>query len=304
MIVGNKSGGAERRVGIWDKLDVHGSLGVDASATAQNVDAKGSVTVGDKAWMKNDGSVYASSKLGVGVSTDDGAFARRQMLVRGGRADDWQAQLTNVNGSRNVYMNHGDGYGMHINTNDQRGDRYGLEIHNGSGATFQVFNDGRIRGYGKNSGDWNDVQMNPNGGGVYMNHGQGYGMHINSRNTEDGKYGLEVHNGSRTTFKVRNSGHVDVAETLTANNINTNNVQSGVLRANSHLCIGGTCIDEGTLRRMRDSGSGITNGTRVRLQSSQTGRNLENGGGSTGGATVGAYGWDGHINKTWWIYNA
>jgi hypothetical protein len=29
MIVGNKSAGAERRVGVWDRLDVHGALGVD-----------------------------------------------------------------------------------------------------------------------------------------------------------------------------------------------------------------------------------------------------------------------------------
>jgi hypothetical protein len=34
MIVGNKSAGAERRVGVWDRLDVHGSLGVDAGLTA------------------------------------------------------------------------------------------------------------------------------------------------------------------------------------------------------------------------------------------------------------------------------
>jgi hypothetical protein len=33
MIVGNKSAGAERRVGVWDRLDVHGNLGVDGSAT-------------------------------------------------------------------------------------------------------------------------------------------------------------------------------------------------------------------------------------------------------------------------------
>ena len=33
MIVGNKSAGGERKVGIWDKLDVHGNLGVDRSAT-------------------------------------------------------------------------------------------------------------------------------------------------------------------------------------------------------------------------------------------------------------------------------
>jgi len=29
MIVGNKSGGANRRVGIWDELNVHGKLSTD-----------------------------------------------------------------------------------------------------------------------------------------------------------------------------------------------------------------------------------------------------------------------------------
>jgi hypothetical protein len=33
MIVGNKSAGGERKVGVWDKLDVHGNLGVDGSTT-------------------------------------------------------------------------------------------------------------------------------------------------------------------------------------------------------------------------------------------------------------------------------
>jgi hypothetical protein len=36
MIVGNKSAGSVRKVGIWDQLDVHGNLNVDNSATAQN----------------------------------------------------------------------------------------------------------------------------------------------------------------------------------------------------------------------------------------------------------------------------
>jgi hypothetical protein len=43
MIVGNKSGGAERRVGIWDRLDVHGNLGVDG-----DMNVGGAFTVGGK----------------------------------------------------------------------------------------------------------------------------------------------------------------------------------------------------------------------------------------------------------------
>lgn len=41
-----------------------------------------------------------------------------------------------------------------------------------------------------------------------MLHNDGYGMHINTRNQERGKYGLEVHNGARTTFHVLNDGEI------------------------------------------------------------------------------------------------
>ena len=36
MIVGNKSAGGGRKVGIWDRLDVHGDLGVDGNANFSN----------------------------------------------------------------------------------------------------------------------------------------------------------------------------------------------------------------------------------------------------------------------------
>jgi hypothetical protein len=35
MIVGNKAAGADRRVGVWDRLDVHGELGVDRDAVVR-----------------------------------------------------------------------------------------------------------------------------------------------------------------------------------------------------------------------------------------------------------------------------
>ncbi|MEY3401673.1 MAG: hypothetical protein RLZZ86_1288 [Cyanobacteriota bacterium] len=54
MIIGNKSAGAERRVGIWDRLDVHGTLGVDGNAfIGDNV-----IMSGDNSWIlhtPNDG---------------------------------------------------------------------------------------------------------------------------------------------------------------------------------------------------------------------------------------------------------
>lgn len=82
-----------------------------------------------------------------------------------------------------------------------------------------------------------------------------------------------------------------------------NMVDGQTVRARGALCVGGTCINESQLQRLinTQSSSGIVNGQRIRLESS-TGRQLENGGGLTAGATVGAYGWDGSTNKMWRIF--
>ena len=59
MIIGNKSAGAERRVGIWDRLDVHGTLGVDGAAFVGNAFISNDVIMsGDNSWIlhtPNDG---------------------------------------------------------------------------------------------------------------------------------------------------------------------------------------------------------------------------------------------------------
>lgn len=60
MIVGNKSDGSgERKVGVWDKLDVHGNMGIDKVSSAHSVIAKERIG-GEGVYMDKDGNIYSS----------------------------------------------------------------------------------------------------------------------------------------------------------------------------------------------------------------------------------------------------
>jgi hypothetical protein len=64
MIVGNKSAGAERRVGIWDRLDVHGNLGVDGKIDVAG-DAKfGKVVLGSTLYVNDKSQFLGDAKFG------------------------------------------------------------------------------------------------------------------------------------------------------------------------------------------------------------------------------------------------
>lgn len=59
MIVGNKSDGSgQRKVGVWDKLDVHGNLGIDRISSAHSVIGKERVG-GENVYMDKDGNIYS-----------------------------------------------------------------------------------------------------------------------------------------------------------------------------------------------------------------------------------------------------
>jgi hypothetical protein len=54
MIVGNKSAGAERRVGIWDRLDVNGTLNVNQSGNVPgNIKAAGNISTNGQFCINN-----------------------------------------------------------------------------------------------------------------------------------------------------------------------------------------------------------------------------------------------------------
>jgi hypothetical protein len=82
MIVGNKAAGAERRVGVWDRLDVHGTMGVDGSVDAKgvldvhgNMDAKANLNVGNNTTLKGNLDVSGNTNLQGRVFFKNGGFS-------------------------------------------------------------------------------------------------------------------------------------------------------------------------------------------------------------------------------------
>lgn len=65
MIMGNSSAGtSDRRIGIFNKLDVNGGLEVDLDSKSMEVTGRDLVSVGDSsAWMRRDGYVYGKNNI-------------------------------------------------------------------------------------------------------------------------------------------------------------------------------------------------------------------------------------------------
>lgn len=114
-------------------------------------------------WPDGNTRVYAASaypgKVNLSFARGNNTFYDAQtvhstgMQVNNANTGDWAWRMNNQSGNRNAYLLHGDGYGMHINTNDQRGDRYAFQLHNNQRELMTVFNGGEIRWNNRN-GNW------------------------------------------------------------------------------------------------------------------------------------------------------
>ena len=173
-------------------MDLYGE-GTVAAGTGGNINA----------YMNSAGNAKIGAKLGVGI--DPGAMGGQTFRVDTPTAD-WQAFFHNPKGERNALFSHGDGYGMHINTNDQRGDHYSQQLHNGKWVTKQVNNDG-LEVNSAATGDWAWRYNNQNGArNIYAMHGDGYGMHINPNDNRGDRYALQTIGAGRETLTVFNDG--------------------------------------------------------------------------------------------------
>ena len=99
----------------------------------------------------------------------------------------------------------------------------GMRVHGGG-----VNINGKIDAQGNSTNDWNYRQLNANGGNVHMNHGDGYGMHINTNNQEASKYGLQLYNGQREVLGVYNDGRINAPSKLTINDGNDSGANRGI----------------------------------------------------------------------------
>lgn len=77
----------------------------------------------------------------------------------------------------------------------------------------------------------NDWQVRQTNGttSIYANHGAGYGMHINTTDTDTNKYSVQVSNGQEHVFNIWNDGRIQVSD---------------------KLCMGGQCFDAKNIKRL------------------------------------------------------
>lgn len=146
MIVGNKaSGEGIRKVGIWDRLDVHGNQGVDGWMSAQNTQGRDHVVAGNwNAWMRNDGYIYGSSWVdGQNVKARENVCVRDVCMNRDEFAKAKNGNSATGGGNRfnepvwinqPIYHMRGDPGPMVERNYGQDADRYGMGQFS-SGAT-------------------------------------------------------------------------------------------------------------------------------------------------------------------------
>lgn len=62
MLVGNKAGdGEQRRVGMYDRVDVHGDMDVHGNWVSRSIEGQRMIKAGDKAFMRYDGYIFGGS---------------------------------------------------------------------------------------------------------------------------------------------------------------------------------------------------------------------------------------------------
>ena len=197
-----------------------GNIGATEWVSGKNVQGADHVRVGEwKAWMRNNGDMHASNRLGVGIHPD--TQGDRKFFVDGGKDNDWQTQFRH--GNTSALIGHNKGYGMHINTNDQDGNKYAMQLHNGKKEILGVYNNGLVNvngAFNKAAGTWagNDAayirgemaQENGKGGWTHWNH-QNSGDHYIRGNSLTVDTPLHVNGRLKGTDWVRSDTgfHID-----------------------------------------------------------------------------------------------
>lgn len=210
MIVGNKSGdGKTRTVGVWDKLDVHGTTLMHG-----NANIKGDVLMGNNKWISH--------------APDDG---RKLLYIarNNGKGWDWDKGLEldgstgNVNVKGDVNMNNGqtirNGGRLYIYPQEKLylGPKEGVHITKDNGASGNLDVHGKIKANsiepvnGRNH-DWMRIDGGRNGTAMYN------GVSIN------GGGGLAVGKWQKVA-----QGHIH------ANTIKSDNIEAGKIKVGKYI---------------------------------------------------------------------
>jgi hypothetical protein len=132
----------------WSKGDV---------TVAGSISGK-KVATGGKTWMKDDGSVYADSKFGVGVLPSNmGEF---KLGIDGGKTGQWNAYFRN--GTTSALFADGNGQGLRIDSG-KGGSEAALSVYSANGEIINVQNNGVTRiGRADGVGETKVMSLNTN----------------------------------------------------------------------------------------------------------------------------------------------
>ena len=206
---------------IKDDLSVQ-NLDIADSITAKNLEARESIMAASSKITKEGNIITKQAELtdaksrstiSTGISTITKDTINTPALAIGTKQpqhalhletqsapNDWQLYLHNNN--RWVAANHGDGYGLHINTNDQSSDKYALKLAN----TMQVANNGNLTI--NTEFNQNNIKTTPTQ------------VDINTRNQDPSNYALKVNTNQQEILGVYNNATIKAPNsTFTPTNI-------------------------------------------------------------------------------------
>jgi hypothetical protein len=250
MIVGNKSGGGVRRVGVWDRLDVNGAHVVNGTSTVS-----GNSSVGGSSTVSGNSTVSGSSTV-TGNATVNG-----QMEASGIRfSRNWTGAPDSVSSMSEIANDTGGNKQLMIVGNKSGGGvrRVGVWDRLDVNGTHVVTDKAIVS---PEPGGWAPANgyMGPGSltvGSINRNYGQGTGG-FNASTA-----GIMMECADKTEIAVHDAG-TRVASMMSydgpANRIIVGrNMGWGTtdLGVGGKLCVGGTCVDEATFSKMASIANG------------------------------------------------
>ena len=239
MIVGNKSAGAERRVSVWDRLDVNGLLNVTNNITTTNKIG----TTNDAAYMRNDGVVYGANKIG---TANDKAYMTNDGTILG---NNW------VRSDTGFHVQNGSAWMR----ND--GVVYGANKVGTAGDASYMTNNGKIRAgetYLAHENGHTYIRPQKDGGQVMVGDAWASSVNIGKGNSSINLNGPVTGNG-----RIRAADDLIVGGDTNATYMNGDNIWSNYLSSrkgftlNGKGSINGAYLNDNALYTRSDANHGI-----------------------------------------------
>ncbi len=176
--------------------------------------------------------VHTNGNVGIGTN----APAHALHVVKSPAISEWLARFTH--GGANTYLSHGDGFGIHVNTGNQnRSDRYGLQVRNAVGTHLYVRDDGKV-GIGTTAPVAKLDLRWSSGVGIFSGNLAPFGTAQFQTNLSSPSTHIWCAENSARVFSVTARGDVVIAGNLHVAGNTTNFIHRGAFTAEKHNSAG------------------------------------------------------------------